>query len=56
MPYNDGFDTDATSAYTQAEHTGEDTYVFLQCEKLPNAIIVPNIGTGNTTGQWLNYA
>ena len=29
MPENDGQDSDATGAYTQAEHAGDETWVFL---------------------------
>ena len=37
MPGNDGIDDDATGAYTQAEHAGEETYVFIPRDKWPKA-------------------
>ena len=38
MPENDGQDSDATGAYTQAEHAGEETWVFLPRDKWPKSL------------------
>jgi hypothetical protein len=37
MPDNDGQDSDATGAYTQAEHAGEETWVLLPKDKWPKS-------------------
>ena len=37
MPDNDGQDSDATGAYTQAEHAGEETWVYLPKDKWPKS-------------------
>ena len=37
MPSNDGIDDDDTEAYTQAEHAGEEAYVFIPRDKWPKA-------------------
>ena len=37
MPDNDGQDSDATGAYTQAEHAGEETWVYLPKDQWPKS-------------------
>ena len=37
MPGNDGIDDGATGAYTEAEHAGEGTYVFIPRDKWPKS-------------------